>query len=57
MGFESDNIERAIFYGNCDTVESILDYLLKNEQGYWEHKHRSTAQVKGEDKEFCYFCE
>ena len=48
MGFTQQNVERAILYLGCRTVEECLPYLIYNESNVMEHRFISPKQAFSE---------
>ena len=50
MGFKDERVEKAIIYGNVKWIEQIMQYLVPNSLGAWEHKFMPDKLVSQPDK-------
>jgi len=54
MGFSDEKIERAFHYEDILSIEEVMNYLVPNNQGYWDHKFIPESQCSTQKK--CLLC-
>ena len=58
LGFDRETIQNAVLFTNSYRLEEVLRYIVKSEDGFWEHKFiRKEYMIKRiDDEKLCSLC-